>query len=417
MPGQDPAAGLDVVQCVRSIVSPDATVLVLGPEPPAWAQAAAQVAGPQGEVVVAAESADEAARLTAESANAGAPVRVVRTVPGDLSLDAGALEAHLAAGPPRTAADLAAVAAWRAEQSRTHPLLADDSFDVVIADRLLPTVPRGERTRAVAEMYRVLRRAGTAAMVEMVSDEPLPPRLADDPTVPAAFQEFELLQLLEEARFHGMRLVHLAREATPTVEGIELRPMALTMHKGKQGVCLDRRQGVVYLGPFKQVEDDDGHVIRRGERFAVCEKTYRIYQRPPYARMFAYLDPRVEVPMNEAPVWDPRRPAQRLPGETKGTSRFEPPAPRVVGAPQQVYIGRAVWLARGGQLLRRARVTHRYQGYYDTREEALQAAAKVFADASRFEAVAVSLDDALRALRRAGKTPACPLPAPQDAHA
>jgi len=397
---------LDVAQCVHSIVSPGARVLVLGPEPLAWAQAAAKATGPQGEVVVAAGSAEEAKAVE------GVPVRVVRTVPGDLSLDAAALEAHLAASPPRTAADLAAVAAWRVQQAHTNTLLADDSFDVVIADRLLPTVPSGERERAVAEMYRVLRRHGTAAIVEVVADEPLPARLADDPTVPAAFQEFGLLQAVEAAKFHGTSLIHFAIEPEATVEGIDLRLMALTAHKGKEGVCLDRLQGVVYPGPFKQVEDDDGHVIRRGERFAVCEKTYRNYQRAPYAGMFVHLDPKVEVPMEEAPVWDTRRPGQRLPAETKGLWRFTPPAPEGGAGVQQAYVGRAVWLSRDGALLRRARVTHRYQGYYETREQALEAAGKVFADASRFEAVAVSLDEALRAARRAGKALACPLPTP-----
>ena len=31
---------------------------------------------------------------------------------------------------------------------------------------------------------------------------------------------------------------------------------------------------LIYRGPFREVVDDDGHVLRRGVRTAVCEKTF-----------------------------------------------------------------------------------------------------------------------------------------------
>ncbi len=43
-------------------------------------------------------------------------------------------------------------------------------------------------------------------------------------------------------------------------------------------------------GPMKRVEDDDGHVFRRGEQVGVCEKTFRLLQREPYVDMFDPLD-------------------------------------------------------------------------------------------------------------------------------
>ena len=32
-------------------------------------------------------------------------------------------------------------------------------------------------------------------------------------------------------------------------------------YKGKQGPCLERNQALIYRGPFKKVEDDDGHLF------------------------------------------------------------------------------------------------------------------------------------------------------------
>ncbi|MGQ0814995.1 MAG: hypothetical protein ACT4O1_11080 [Gemmatimonadota bacterium] len=51
---------------------------------------------------------------------------------------------------------------------------------------------------------------------------------------------------------------------------------------GAQGPCLERNQAVIYRGPWKQVCDDDGHVLERGRRMAVCDKTFRLYQQAPY---------------------------------------------------------------------------------------------------------------------------------------
>jgi len=66
----------------------------------------------------------------------------------------------------------------------------------------------------------------------------------------------------------------LERQAEPwrTVEGIEFRSVTVAAYKGKEGACLDQKLAVVYRGPWKYVEDDDGHILRRGVRTAVCER-------------------------------------------------------------------------------------------------------------------------------------------------
>jgi len=67
------------------------------------------------------------------------------------------------------------------------------------------------------------------------------------------------------------------------------------------------------------VEDDDGHVLRRGSRTAVCEKTYRIYSQDPYRSHFELIPPRILIPLEEAPPFPCGGGAlKRHPKETKG---------------------------------------------------------------------------------------------------
>ena len=76
----------------------------------------------------------------------------------------------------------------------------------------------------------------------------------------------------------------LKRDAQPwqTVEGIEFRSLTIEAFKGKQGECFERNQAVIYKGPFKEVLDDDGHRMERGQRYAVCDKTFQLYRKAPY---------------------------------------------------------------------------------------------------------------------------------------
>ncbi|HWY06188.1 MAG TPA: hypothetical protein VNY24_04965, partial [Candidatus Acidoferrales bacterium] len=59
-------------------------------------------------------------------------------------------------------------------------------------------------------------------------------------------------------------------------------------------------QAVIYKGPFRQVVDDDGHVLRRGLRVAVCEKTFNLYSKEPYRESFALVPPLVPVAKEDA---------------------------------------------------------------------------------------------------------------------
>ena len=65
-----------------------------------------------------------------------------------------------------------------------------------------------------------------------------------------------------------MKIVKRDEKPWRTIQGIEFRSITVVAHKGKQGPCWERRQAVIYRGPWRKVIDDDGHVLERGRRMA-----------------------------------------------------------------------------------------------------------------------------------------------------
>ena len=221
------------------------------------------------------------------------------------------------------AGDLDALEAESLRLRREHPLVGDSSVDVVVSNCVLNLVSESGKSDLIREIFRVLRVGGRIAISDIVSDEPIPQELKDDPElwsgcISGAFHELDLLREFEAAGFHGIQLEKWEHDPFAIVGGIEFRSITVTAYKGKQGPCLERNQAVIYRGPFKKVEDDDDHVYYRGERMAVCDKTFRLLQKQPYAGRFEMVEPLDPVALEEAERFDCSRPKHRHPRETKG---------------------------------------------------------------------------------------------------
>jgi hypothetical protein len=127
-----------------------------------------------------------------------------------------------------------------------------------------------------------------------------------------------MLAGFEAAGFYGIRVLQRGDQPWRTIKGIEFRSVTVEAWKGKEGPCYETNKAVIYRGPWKQVVDDDGHVFRRGERTAVCEKTFEIMTKEPYAGEFDAALPREAIDPSEAQPFDCRRTTLRHPRETKG---------------------------------------------------------------------------------------------------
>jgi arsenite methyltransferase len=241
----------------------------------------------------------------------------------DLKTNLELVDHYLKDNPVRSVADLAKLEEYENKIQRQQPLIADESIDVIVSNCVLNLVQPEDKKVLFTEMYRVLKRGGRIAISDIVSDEPVPEHLAKNQElwtgcVSGAFLEEDFLKAFEDAKFYGIHLEDFQSEPYRVVEGIEFRSVTLTAYKGKQGPCIERNQAVIYRGPWKQVVDDDNHVLPRGARIAVCEKTFEIYSKPPYQGQFILVPPREEVPKEDARVFDCSRDHKRHPRETKG---------------------------------------------------------------------------------------------------
>ena len=289
---------------------------------------ASQIVGKEGRVI-GVDVNDEMLELARKSAPEVASrigyanVEFVRGQIQDLALSLDTVDAHLAEHPIRSASELMQLDDLQARLRSESPMIPDDSIDIVVSNCVLNLVRAEHKSELIREIFRVLKRGGRIAISDIVSDEDVPEALRNDPElwsgcVSGAFQEMELLRELEAAGFYGIEIDVWAEDTFAVVDGIEFRSLTVTAYKGKEGPCFEANHAVVYRGPWSEVKDDDGHVLRRGERTAVCAKTYEIFTKEPYAGQLVGIEPRDLIPEGEREVFDCSRSVVRDPRETKG---------------------------------------------------------------------------------------------------
>lgn len=309
------------------------TVLDLGSGGGKICYIAAQIAGPKGRVIgvdmndemlaLANKYRDELSRRPGWS-----PVEFRKGKIQDLRLDYGKLENHLREHPVENANDFLHLEGLCETLRRKEPMIPDGSVDLILSNCVLNLVRDGDKRQLFSEMHRVLKRGGRAAISDIVSDEDVPAHLRADPElwsgcISGAFREDRFLKAFEEAGFYGIELAKRDEKPWRVVEGIEFRSVTVLAWKGREGPCLDHKEAVIYKGPWREVRDDDGHVLRRGERMAVCRKTFDLYTREPYAQDIVPVPPRETVEPKDAKPFDCLRDANRTPRETKGAGYHE----------------------------------------------------------------------------------------------
>jgi ubiquinone/menaquinone biosynthesis C-methylase UbiE len=313
------------------------TVLDLGSGAGKICFIAAQLAGPTGRVT-GVDMNDDMLQLARKSAPLVAKrvgyanVEFRRGKIQDLALDQERVNRQLAENPVHNVTDMSTFEDFCERLRREEPLIPDDSVDIVVSNCVLNLVHPSEKAQLIREIFRVLKRGGRIAISDIVSDEPVPEELRNDPElwsgcISGAFEEQEILSALEEAGFYGIEIDRWEEEPFATVDGIVFRSVTITAKKGKDGPCYEANQAVIYKGPWRQVEDDDGHVLRRGERSAVCEKTFAILSSDPYAAAIIPVEPIRAVEGEKAP-FDCARQHRRDPRETKGASYALTKAPQ-----------------------------------------------------------------------------------------
>lgn len=304
------------------------TVLDLGSGTGKICFIASQVVGPEGKVIgvdMTDDMLDVARRnapVVAETIGyANVEFRKGRIQ--DLALDLEELDRELKAQPIDNANRFLEAEELAEELRVKKTMIPDDSVDVVVSNCVLNLVSMSKRLQLFEEIFRVLKLGGRAVISDIVSDETVTGEMMKDPDlwsgcISGAFREDEFLQAFEEAGFYGAQILKLDQDPWQTVQGIEFRSMTIEAFKGKQGACLDHNQAVIYKGPFKKVLDDDNHPMERGKRYAVCDKTYQLFRKAPYAEFFEFIEPREKIAADQAKPFDRSEMRLRHPRETKG---------------------------------------------------------------------------------------------------
>lgn len=238
----------------------------------------------------------------------------------DLKTDLDLVDAFLAEHPVASVGDYEELTQEIDRIGREQPMIEDETIDVIVSNCVLNLVGDDKKRQLFEEMYRVLKVGGRIAVSDIVSDEASPPHLKDDAKlwsgcISGALQEAEFIEMLAAVGFHGIMLDVYEPQPWQVVEGIEYRSVTVVAYKGKEGPCIEKNQAVIYKGPWLRVEDDDGHIYCRGERMAVCEKTYKLMTSAPYAGEMIPVPSAIEVTSNEEMACD--RAVIRHPQETK----------------------------------------------------------------------------------------------------
>jgi hypothetical protein len=137
----------------------------------------------------------------------------------------------------------------------------------------------------------VLRPGGRAAISDIVADRDVPERLRRDPElwsgcIAGAYREDRFLEAFAAAGFHGIHIARRDAEPWRVLDGIQFLAVTVLAYKGGTAAAGEGERHVLYRGPLRSVQDDQGHVFQRGVATVVAESTWRRLQTEPYAGMF-----------------------------------------------------------------------------------------------------------------------------------
>ncbi|MFV1950499.1 MAG: methyltransferase domain-containing protein [Nitrospinota bacterium] len=169
----------------------------------------------------------------------------------------------------------------------------DKVVDLITSNCVINLSP--DKKAVFREMWRVLRNEGRILISDIVSEREVPHHLRSNERLwgeclTGALTEEEFLSYLEEAGFYGLSI--LKKTYWKDVEGYRFYSVTIRGYKfEKRAGCIYRGEKGMYLGPFKAIIDEEGHIFPRNESVEICTDTAEKLKRPPYKDLFIIKEP------------------------------------------------------------------------------------------------------------------------------
>lgn len=184
------------------------------------------------------------------------------------------------------------------ELRERQPMIADNSVDLVVSNCVINLVDTDSKGQVLKEVFRVLRPGGRIALSDNVSNIPVPKAIRNDPDLwvgcyAGVYQEQEFYQALRNAGFVGLNIEERAEVPEKNIGDVMFQSVTVTGTKPLlAGDETDSRR-VLYKGPWNEVTDDFGTVLKRGEIIAVSPETALQLRHSAYADNLHFLDERI----------------------------------------------------------------------------------------------------------------------------
>ena len=225
-------------------VRPGDVVLDLGSGGGKICYIAAQIVGPAGRVIGVDCNLDMLAlarrhRATVAETLGYSNVEFRCGMIQDLRLDLDLVAAELAGRPVGDVAGWLELRSIEDALRRDRPMIANSSVDCVLSNCVLNLVRPSDRRDLFAELFRVLKPHGRAAISDIVSSDDVPEALQRDPElwsgcVSGAYREDRFSRAFQDAGFGNVQIVQRQAQPWQTVAGIEFRSVTVLAHKGTE---------------------------------------------------------------------------------------------------------------------------------------------------------------------------------------
>ena len=174
-----------------------------------------------------------------------------------------------------------------------HLPVEDNSIDVAAQNCLFNIFKSDDLTRAIEEMYRVLKPHGRLVMSDPTCEQPMSESLRNDDRLRAlclsgsisieAYVKaltdvgFGTIEIRARKPYRILDPKHYPTEEVIYIESIEIAAIKDPMPE--DGPCVFTGRTAIYYGEEDYLDDKKGHILLKNQPLAICDKTSEALQR------------------------------------------------------------------------------------------------------------------------------------------